>query len=99
MEGYINSPDTVKELNQNYPDKVLPLHLLKGLPIWGNITYNSGVYRKVEPEENEEDFNKHFEHYNYTYVTHAKGIKWGNLDTVITRKVVQQTITQECVKA
>ena len=61
MKGHINSPDTVKELNRNinvvlvavlidtldYPDKDLPLQLFQGLPICGNIAYDSDVYRKV----------------------------------------------------
>jgi hypothetical protein len=48
----------------DYPDKVLPLHLLQGLPICGNslnIEYDNGVCRKVEHQENEEDFNKRFD--------------------------------------
>ena len=58
MKGHINSPDTVKELDRNinvalvavlidtldYPDKALPLQLLQGRPICGNIAYDSGVY-------------------------------------------------------
>ena len=60
MKNHIKSPDTVRELNRNinvalvavliealdYPDKALPMQLLQGLPICGDITYDSGVYRK-----------------------------------------------------
>ena len=75
MKNHIKSPDTVRELNRNinvalvavliedldYPVKVVPLHLLQGPPICDNITYDNGVYRKVEPEENEQEFNNRFE--------------------------------------
>ena len=81
MKNHIKSPDTVRELNRNinvalvavliedldYPVKVVPLHLLQGPPICDNITYDSGVYRKVEPEENEKDFNNRFEQWKQSY--------------------------------
>ncbi len=74
MKDHIKSTDTVPELNRNinvslvtvlietldYPDKSLPLQLLSGLPICDNITYDRGVYRKVESEENEKDYKKLF---------------------------------------
>ena len=75
MKNHIEFPDTVRELNRNinvalvvvlievldYPDKTLPLKLLQGLPICGDIVYDSVVYRQVEPEENEQEFNNRFE--------------------------------------
>ena len=75
MKNHVKSPDTVRALNRNinvvlvavlidtldYPDKALPLQQLQGLPICGDIAYDSGVYRKVEPEENVKDFNNRFE--------------------------------------
>jgi len=58
MKQHVKSPDTVRVLNKNininvalvavfietidYPDKELPLQLLEGLPICGDIDYDSG---------------------------------------------------------
>ena len=51
----------------DYPDKALPLQQLQGLPICGDITHDSGVYRKVDPEENEQDFNNLFEQWEHSH--------------------------------
>ena len=75
MKTHVKSPDTVRVLNKNinvalvavlieamdYPDKELPLQLLEGLPICGDIDYDSGVYRRNPPEKDAGLLKDHFE--------------------------------------
>ena len=51
----------------DYPDKKLPLQLLEGLPIYGDIDYDSGVYRPNPSEENAGVFNIHFEEWKKSH--------------------------------
>jgi len=81
MKQHVKSPETVQVLNKNinvalvavlieamdYPDKKLPLQLLEGLPICGDIDYDSGVYRPNPSEENAGVFNIRFEEWNKTH--------------------------------
>jgi hypothetical protein len=69
MKQHVESPETVQVLNKNinvalvavlietmdYPDKKLPLELLEGLPICGDIDYDIGVCRPNPSEENRGD--------------------------------------------
>ena len=80
MKKHVHSPDTVRVLNKNinvalvavfieamdYPDKKLPLQLLEGLPICGDIDYDSGVYRRNPPDEDAGVFEDRFEEWKTT---------------------------------
>ena len=80
MKKHVQSPDTVRVLNKNinvalvavlieamdYPDKKLPLQLLEGLPICGDIDYDSGVYRRNPPDEDAGMFDDRFEQWKTT---------------------------------
>ena len=81
MKTHVKSPDTVRVLNKNinvalvavlietmdYPDKELPLQLLEGLPICGDIDYDSGVYRRNPPEKDAGLFKDHFEEWKTSH--------------------------------
>jgi hypothetical protein len=81
MKTHVKSPDTVRVLNKNinvalvavlieamdYPDKELPLQLLEGLPICGDIDYDSGVYRRNPPEEDAGLFKDRFEEWKTSH--------------------------------